>query len=56
VGPGDRVERGAVLAVVEAMKMENPVVALCDGIVEQVMVDVGDSVSGGQALVLLEVR
>ncbi|MCO5105705.1 MAG: carbamoyl-phosphate synthase subunit L [Burkholderiaceae bacterium] len=56
VGPGDRVERGAVLAVVEAMKMENPVVAQCDGIVEQVMVDVGDSVSGGQALVLLEVR
>ncbi|MCC6611785.1 MAG: carbamoyl-phosphate synthase subunit L [Burkholderiales bacterium] len=56
VRPGDRVERGAVLAVVEAMKMENPVVAQRDGVVEQVMVDIGDSVSGGQALVLLEAQ
>lgn len=54
VSAGDAVARGAVLAVVEAMKMENPVVAQCDGVVEQVLVEVGASVSGGQALVLLE--
>lgn len=51
VEAGARVTRGQVLTIVEAMKMENPVLALTDGVVDEVLCAPGDTVSSGQALV-----
>jgi acetyl-CoA/propionyl-CoA carboxylase, biotin carboxylase, biotin carboxyl carrier protein len=53
VGAGDQVTAGQVLVVVEAMKMENEIVAHHPGEVEAVEVGEGDQVSSGQALVRL---
>ncbi|WP_133493556.1 acetyl/propionyl/methylcrotonyl-CoA carboxylase subunit alpha [Alcanivorax sp. 24] len=51
---GDRVQRGQVLAVMEAMKMEHVLKADCDGTVTEVAVAMGDQVRRQQLLVLLE--
>jgi len=50
-GAGDRVERGQVLLILEAMKMEIRVAAPHAGAVEKVLVKEGDTVGRGQALV-----
>lgn len=53
VAPGDEVVRGSVLLVVEAMKMENNIVATHDAIVELVNVVVGDMVDTDKLLIKL---
>lgn len=53
VAPGDRVEEGDVLIVLEAMKMETEVVAPSAGSVVSVAVREGDAVAVGDALVAL---
>ncbi len=53
VAAGDEVAAGQVLVVVEAMKMENEIVAHHAGAVDEVGVAVGDQVASGQALVRL---
>ena len=54
VAVGDRVERGAALVVLEAMKMEHTIVAPAAGIVSAVNFAVGDRVPEGADLVDLE--
>lgn len=54
VAPGDEVEAGQVLVVVEAMKMENEFRAEVAGRVATVPVSAGDSVDAGTVLVVLE--
>lgn len=44
------VEKGVLMFVVEAMKMENPVRAAIDGVVKEIHVAAGDVVSAGAAL------
>jgi len=52
--PGDRVERRQALLVLEAMKMETPVLSPYDAVVRAVHVAEGDRVAGGELLVELE--
>ena len=51
---GDRVERGDVLLVLEAMKMENEIKAPVSGVVAELLVTAGQSVAKGQALARVE--
>ena len=51
---GDRVEPRQPLVVLEAMKMETPLVSPYEGIVRRVHVAEGDRVAGGTVLVELE--
>ena len=54
VAPGDRVQARQPLLVLEAMKMETPVVAPYDAVVRAVNVSEGDGVTGGAVLIELE--
>ncbi|MDI9948201.1 biotin/lipoyl-binding carrier protein [Rhodococcus sp. IEGM 1305] len=54
VAPGDRVEEEATLMILEAMKMEIPILAEDAGTVVAVHVAEGDSVASGQPLVEFE--
>ncbi|HZO61806.1 MAG TPA: biotin carboxylase N-terminal domain-containing protein [Gaiellaceae bacterium] len=54
VAAGDRVEARQPLVVLEAMKMETPLVSPYDGVVLEVHVAEGDRVAGGAVVVELE--
>jgi acetyl-CoA/propionyl-CoA carboxylase, biotin carboxylase, biotin carboxyl carrier protein len=54
VAPGQRVTEGQLLAVVEAMKMETPLLAPFSGIVGGVRCAVGGPVAAGQVVVEVE--
>ena len=51
---GDAVKKGEGVVVLEAMKMENALVAPCDGVVKAVKFASGDNVAKGATLVLIE--
>ena len=51
VAPGDRVEAGDVMVLLESMKMEIPVLTEYAGTVTAVKVGVGDVVQEGDVLV-----
>ncbi|HWO14731.1 MAG TPA: biotin/lipoyl-containing protein [Polyangiaceae bacterium] len=51
VSTGDRVRAGQRLLLIEAMKMQNPILAERDGTVLQVFVSTGDAVQVGARLV-----
>ena len=50
---GDSVKKGQVILILEAMKMENEIVAPQDGTVASINVNKGDSVEAGQTLASL---
>jgi biotin carboxyl carrier protein len=51
VTPGDTVQAGQPLLVMEAMKMENAITASYNGTVTKIYVREGDSISEGDLLV-----
>lgn len=53
VAPGDEVEEGDVVAILESMKMEMPVEADTPGAVAELLCAEGESVSEGQPLIRL---
>ena len=50
---GDKVTNGTVIAVLEAMKMENDIVSDRDGVVASINVNKGDSVETGAVVATL---
>ena len=53
VSSGQKVKAGETLIVLEAMKMENPIVAPVDGTVEGIHISKGDTVETGALLISL---
>lgn len=53
VSIGDVVKKGQVLIILEAMKMENEIVAPACGTVSQILVQKGSQVSSGDPLLIL---
>jgi len=54
VNVGDQVNEGDTLLILEAMKMETPIVAPLGGKVSEVSVSQGQSVKGGDRLIVIE--
>jgi acetyl-CoA carboxylase biotin carboxyl carrier protein len=53
VSPGDAVDVGDTVCLLESMKMEIPVIAEVPGVVTEVKVGAGDVVQEGDVLVVL---
>lgn len=51
---GKTVKQGDKVLVLEAMKMENAILAPVSGIVDKIAVKVGDSVNGNQELIVIK--
>jgi pyruvate carboxylase subunit B len=56
IAPGDEVQVGQPVIVLEAMKMQNELAAESSGVVERVLVKPGESVQGGTVLVVLRAK
>ena len=54
VKPGDAVQEGDVLCILESMKMENPILAPVDGTISQVGVDSDQVVKPGETIAVIE--
>jgi biotin carboxyl carrier protein len=54
VQPGQQVDRGDGIVVVEAMKMENELRSPRDGIVGKIEVEKGQTVAGGALLATIQ--
>ena len=53
VAEGESVTRGATLMVLEAMKMEMPILSPVDGVIGELLCAQGDQVRAGQSLLRL---
>lgn len=54
VKPGDSIEEGDTVVILESMKMEMPVEAEDDGVVKEIKCAEGQAVHEGDVLVILE--
>ena len=56
VNPGEKVEKGKCVAIVEAMKMQNEIRSEVEGIVRKVHFEKGVQVTAGQLIMEIEVK
>lgn len=54
VNAGSRVKKGSVLLILEAMKMENEIVAPCDGSISYINGAKGSSINTGDLLAVIQ--
>jgi pyruvate carboxylase subunit B len=54
VAKNDKVNKGDIVAVLEAMKMENDIHATDSGTVEEIFIEEGDTVSTGETLMIIK--
>ena len=54
VNLGDRVKKGQVLCILEAMKVMNEIKSPCDGVVRKIHMKDGEAVDFGKTMFLLE--
>ena len=54
VKPGDQVQEGDVICILESMKMENPILAPVDGTIGEVGVSVEQVVKPGETIAVIE--
>ncbi len=52
--PGDKIESGDTLIVIESMKMEIPVITEDGGTVREILVQVKDPVAEGQVVAIID--
>jgi acetyl-CoA carboxylase biotin carboxyl carrier protein len=51
---GDRVNKGQTVLIIEAMKVMNPILAPAGGVVKEILVDDGQPVEFGEALMIIQ--
>ena len=51
---GDKVKKGDVLLLIEAMKLENEVCAPCDGVISEIVAPTGNMVTNKQLLLKIK--
>jgi acetyl-CoA carboxylase biotin carboxyl carrier protein len=54
VKPGDRVNKGQTVLIIEAMKVMNPILAPTSGVVREVLISDGQPVEFGEALMIIQ--
>ena len=54
VKPGDQVQEGDVICILESMKMENPILAPVDGTIGEVGVSAEQVVKPGETITVIE--
>lgn len=51
---GDTVKKGDIVAIMEAMKMKNPVPSPIDGVVKELVAPAGERISPGAVIAIVE--
>ena len=54
VKQGDKITESTEICVIEAMKMENPILATVGGVVKEVLITPGKVVKAGEVIVVIE--
>lgn len=54
VNIGDKVSEFDEICIIEAMKMENPILATASGVIKEVLVTTGKTVKAGELIAVIE--
>lgn len=51
---GDKIKKGDVVAIIEAMKMENEITSHRDGVIKNILIEVDSTIIANQAIMIIE--